>query len=128
MPISQKQVEALLQLPPPQRYDHFIKRVVGWRKLWGLYRDGWAMSETADGQPVFPLWPEREYAALCASEDWVGYEPREIELDEFLAELLPLLAQQGVHPGVFFIPEEGSIDITSIQLQRDLEQELAKYE
>lgn len=128
MPISQKQIEAILRLPPPQRYDHFIKRVVGWRKLWGLYSDGWAMSETEDGQSVFPLWPEREYAELCANNDWAGYEPREIELNEFLVELLPLLTERGVHPGVFFIPEEGSINIANDQLQSDLEQELAKYD
>jgi hypothetical protein len=128
MPVSQKQIAAILALPPPQRYDHFIKKVVGWRKAWGLHQDGWAMLETADGEPVFPLWPEKEYAELCAAADWAGYEAREIELDELMTDLLPMLAERGVHPGVFFVPDQGSIDITIDQLQQDLQQELSKYE
>jgi peptidoglycan/xylan/chitin deacetylase (PgdA/CDA1 family) len=128
MPVSEKQIAAILALPPPQRYDHFIKKVVGWRKVWGLYEDGWAMSETADGEPVFPLWPEKEYAELCATADWAGYEAREIELDEFMTDLLPMLEERGIHPGVFFVPGQGSIDIKIDQLQKDLQQELDKYE
>jgi hypothetical protein len=127
MPVSAKQMAAILALPPPQRSDHFIRKVVGWRKLWGLYEDGWAMSETAAGEPVFPLWPEKEYAELCAQAEWAGYEAKEIDLDEFLTDLLPMLEERGVHPGVFYIPEQGSIDATVEQLRRDLQQELEKY-
>jgi peptidoglycan/xylan/chitin deacetylase (PgdA/CDA1 family) len=127
MPVSEKQMAAILALAPPQRYDHFIKKVVGWRKLWGLYDEGWAMSESRDGEPVFPLWPEKEYAELCATADWAGYQAKEIELEEFMTELLPLLEERGVHPGVFFVPEKGSIDVTIEQLRKDLEQELDKY-
>jgi hypothetical protein len=128
MPGSQKQIEAILKLPAPQRYDHFIKKVVGWRKLWGLFDDGWAMSETSEGEPVFPLWPEREYAQLCATDIWSSYAPCEIELEEFLADLLPTLRQEGIHPGVFFVPDKGSIDIEIDQLEKDLRAELSKYE
>ena len=128
MPVSEKQIAAVLALPPPQRYDHFIKKVVGWQKMWGLYDDGWAMSETNDGKPVFPLWPEKEYAQLCATADWAEYEATEIDLDEFMAELLPMLEERGVHPGVFFVPDQGSIDVTIGQLREDLERELGKYE
>jgi hypothetical protein len=126
--ISQKQIEAILKLPAPQRYDHFIKKVVGWGKLWGLCEDGWAMSETDEGEPVLPLWPEREYAQLSATDIWASYAPREIELEEFLEDVLPSLREQGVHPGVFFVPDKGSIDIDIDQLEKDLREELSKYE
>jgi hypothetical protein len=42
MSISQKQIEAILRLPVPGRYSHFIKKVVGWKQLWALYDDGCA--------------------------------------------------------------------------------------
>jgi hypothetical protein len=128
VPVNQKQIAAILSLPAPKRYDHFIKKVVGWRRVWGLYSDGWAMSETASGEPVFPLWPETEYAQLCATGDWVGYEARDIDLGEFMEDLLPMLVERGILPGVFFVPEQGSIDVAIDQLMADLKQEIAKYE
>lgn len=34
---SEKQIEAILKLPAPKRYSHFIKKVVGWKQLWALW-------------------------------------------------------------------------------------------
>ena len=127
MTASAKQIEAVLKLPPQKRYSHFIKKVVGWRKMWGLYDGGWAMSETKDGSPVFPLWPEREYAERCIDGDWAKYEPRAIDLDDALDNMLPMLRQRGIEPGVFFSPDRGSIDVHIDQLERDLRSELLKY-
>jgi hypothetical protein len=128
MAVSEKQVQAILALPPAKRYDHFVKKVVGWRKLWGLYQDGWAMSQTEKGDPVFPLWPEPEYAALCASGVWEGYVAEEIDLTDFLNELLPKLREDGVLPGAFYVTDGGSVNVSSDQLETDLKNELAKYE
>ena len=51
-----------------------------------------------------------------------------LDLDAFMTDLLPMLDKHGIHPGVFFAPDRGSIDITIDQLQKDLQQELNKYE
>lgn len=128
MSLSQKQIEAVSSLPAPKRYDHFIKKVVGWKRMWGLYSDGWAMSESQQGERVLPLWPEKEYAELCATGVWSSYEARPIELDEAIDEMIPLLKDQGIQPGVFFIPIEGSIDIDIDTFDKDLRGELSKYE
>jgi hypothetical protein len=128
MNISKKQIEAILNLPAPKRYEHFIKKVVGWRKLWALYDDGWALSETKGGQLIFPLWPEREYAELCISGIWSDYQAIEIELDEVLDSLIPMLRNEGILPGVFFTLNAGSIDVEIDQLEEDLRYELSKYE
>lgn len=128
VPVSEQQIAAILALPPPQRYSHFIKKVVGWKRVWRLYQDGWVMTETIDGELGFPLWPEQEYAELCATADWTGYQAREIELNEFMADLLPMIEERGIRPGVFFVPDKGSIEIAIDQLQKDLQQELHKFE
>ncbi len=127
MSVSAKQIEAILMLPPPKRYSHFIKKVVGWGKMWGLYADGWAMSEAPDGSLVFPLWPEREYAELCVGGDWSAHRPKEIELKDALENMLPMLRERKIHPGVFFIADQGSINVTHDELERDLRTELLKY-
>ncbi len=127
MTANAKQIEAVLKLPAPKRYSHFIKKVVGWGKMWGLYSDGWAMSEAPNGAPVLPLWPEREYAERCINGEWLTYEPRAIELEEVFNRMTPMLRERGILPGVFFSPEIGSIDCTLDQLEADLRAEMDKY-
>lgn len=128
MTINPKQIEAVIKLSAPKRYSHFIKKVVGWKKLWALYDDGWAMSETEEGQPVFPLWPEKEYADLCISGDWSSYQSKSIELDEVLDSMIPMLRARGILPGVFFTVSDGSVNADVDQLEQDLREELLKYE
>lgn len=127
MTANPKQMEAVLRLPAPQRYSHFIKKVVGWGGMWGLYSNGWAMSEAPDGAPVLPLWPEREYAERCIGGDWSTFEPRHIELEEALTKMIPMLRERGILPGVFFSAESGSIDCSLDQLEADLRAEMSKY-
>lgn len=126
MTINAKQMEAVLMLPPPKRYSHFIKKVVSWRKMWGLYSDGWAMSEAPYGSPVLPLWPERQYAERCVGGEWSAYEPRAIQLDDALDNMIPMLRERGIQPGVFFDVGQGSINVTVDELERDLRAELQK--
>jgi hypothetical protein len=128
MKVSPKQVEAVSKLPAPKRYSHFIKVVADWRQVWGLYDDGWAMSETDDGQMVFPLWPAKEYAEACAVGGWSAYKARPIDLDDFVNGLLPKLKETGVLPGVFYTLDQGSVDASIEQIFKDLNEELSKYE
>ena len=66
MKVTPKQMEAVLALSGVKRFEHFIKVIVDWREVWGLYQDGWALAEADDGIIVFPLWPAKEYAQVCA--------------------------------------------------------------
>ena len=127
MAINQKQIEAVLKLPAPKRYSHFIKKVVGWQKMWGLYDDGWAMSESSDGEPVLPLWPGKEYAELCISGEWSNYKPKEIELDEVFEDVIPTLREQNILPGIFYTMEHGSVNANIDELESDLKEELSYY-
>jgi len=121
-----EKTDAVFALPPLERYRHFIKAVVEGRKMWGLYGDGWAMSETPDGHQVLPLWPGREFAELCVADEWSDYQPREIDLEAALGMMIPTLRREGVLPGVFFSNEHGAIIATLDELERDLRAELGR--
>ena len=126
--LSQKQIESILNLPGPQRYSHFIRRVVDSDEAWGLWTEGgWALSSTDEGETVFPLWPHREYAALCAVNEWEGYEPAAIPLDDLLTELLPKLGADHVRLSIFRSPDGQAVFPTIEQLTTDLRQELTRY-
>jgi hypothetical protein len=125
--VTPKEMDAVLKLPAPKRYEHFIKRVADTQRAWGLYQAGWALAGDADQNQLFLLWPAREYAQLVASGEWQGYEPKELTLEELLSELLPRLIGDGVGVGVFFGPDGQGVTPSAQRLRADLENELAKY-
>lgn len=127
MKVNPKQLAAVIALPSKERYEHFVKVVADRQEAWGLYQDGWALAATNDGISVFPLWPAEEYAAMCAQDQWAGYKPQAINLDDLLNELLPKLEQDGVLPGVFYTPNNKGLTPSVEQLRHDFEAELQNY-
>ena len=127
MKMSPKQMEAVLALPSVKRFEHFIKVVADWQEVWGLYQDGWALAAADDRTAVFPLWPAKEYAEVCAVREWNGYAPRSISLSDFREVLLPKLKLDGVLPGVFFTPTCKGVTPSVDDLKLALETELLNY-
>lgn len=127
MKVSPKQMDAVLALPGIKRFEHFTKIIADWQEVWGLYQDGWALAAADDGTTVFPLWPAKEYAQVCAANEWNGYEPRSISLSDFTEVLLPKLKLDGVLPGVFFTPTSKGVTPSVDELKSALEAELQNY-
>lgn len=128
MQITEKKLEAVLSLPGPKRYSHFIKVCADQRKVWGLFQDGWALVETSDKNRAFPLWPAEDYAKRCAIQEWEGYNPREIDLDTFLEVLLPKLRESGDLAAVFPTPNQKGVTPDIKVLESDLRNELSLIE
>lgn len=127
MKISQKQIEAVIILSGAKRYEYFIKFVAESMEVWGLYQNGWALAGTSTNENVFPVWPAREYAELCAKNEWSGYEAVAFSIDDFMNDLLPNLKDDAVLPGVFYTPMDTGVTPTIDQILNDLNMELAKY-
>lgn len=125
--INPAQMKAVLALPGSERYEHFIKVVCDWQKVWGLYKDGWALAATDDGRGVFPLWPASEYAELCAIDEWAGYESRSFSLNDLLDDLLPKLKQDNMLPGVFYTPGNKGMTPEIDELTSNIGDELKNY-
>ena len=73
------------------------------------------------------LWPAKEYAAVCAINEWKGFDPRAISLSDLMEVLLPRLKRDGVLPGVFFTPSSKGGTPSVDELILALEAELQKY-
>lgn len=127
MKVNPKQIETIVALEGTERYRHFIKVVADWEEVWGLYQDGWALASTDDGKQVFPLWPAKEYALLCAEKEWDGYQPDSFSLEDLMGELLPNLKKDSVLPGIFFTPFDKGVTPSVDQLLDDLNGELENY-
>lgn len=125
--VNEKQLESVFSLTSKKRYLHFIKQVADWEVVWGLFDEGWALSETSEGFRVFPCWPAKEYARKCASEGWDKYEPKSISLDEFMRDFLPDFQRKSILIGVFPDMSGHSIVQEADKLSADINEEFERY-
>jgi hypothetical protein len=126
--VRDRELSAVLKMAPEKRYGYFVKRVADWQTAWALWKDGWILLGTPNGEEHFPLWPAKEFAEACAGPlgfDGAVAEP--IDLDRLRGELMNKLTKRGVGVAVFpdFAGSAASVD--PVALDRDLEVELAKY-
>ena len=64
---SEKEIQAVLSLDAPKRYEHWVKKVADQEMIWSLWgENGWALVGDAVGHQLVPVWPHSRYAALCA--------------------------------------------------------------
>jgi hypothetical protein len=121
-------MNSVLALSGPERYAYFIKRVADTNEVWSLYQDGWAMSGDNTGSALLPVWPASEYAAACALDQWDGYAPKAIPLDELLEVVIPELAENGGALAIFYTPEGRGVVPSLAEFVEHLREELAKYD
>lgn len=108
MQLSDFELATVLAMPGPERYEYFVKQVAGGGKVWGLYRDGWALAG-AGQQQVLPLWPNEQFAEMCAAGPWEGHLPASFSVQELLDVVLPKLAESALVPGIFYTPTDQGV-------------------
>jgi hypothetical protein len=127
-----KKLSSIAKLTSEDRCDYFIRKVADFEILWGLYgNSGWASSEI-HGEIVMPVWPEEDFAILCATNSWDALTPKKIELSDFLDKWIPNKLNQYRYFGVFPVNGSDPIDVRSKLLKPDelgkmLLQELEQY-
>lgn len=126
--LNEIEINNLVRLDGPQRYQYFVKRVADTGQIWGLYKDGWALVNDDTGQQYVPLWPAPEYANLCANNQWASYEAEPIEIHQFINEYLDELEKNSVGLAIFYVPNDLGVTPTYQQLSEDLERELSRIE
>ena len=103
-----------------------MKKVVDEEEVWGLYDDGWAMTEDEEGNKMIPFWHKREFAKFCAIDEWSGYIPECIDLYKFIDNWLIDMKNDKIKPSIFWNNED-SVLIDIENLINDLECELENY-
>lgn len=100
----------LLAAPDNVRLDYFIDQAKETNSIWTLSNgDGFVMVETDEGDCVM-VWPDAEFAAQWAVEDWDDCEPVEVDLGTFKTSWLPSLITDNISIAVFpNIEDEGKL-------------------
>lgn len=124
-----KELEAVVKLEAPKRYEYFIKKTVDSEEVWGLFNtdNGWANVGDDQNNILIPLWPKMEFAALCIDIGWETYQPKAIDLDHFIDKWIPGMKEDGYKAFIFPTPEGKGIAIETDRLLNDLQLELENY-
>jgi hypothetical protein len=97
--------EIVLALSARERYGYFVQLAVDSGETWGLKNDeGWVLA--------------------CAVGDWAKAVPQPIALDELLADLIPILEEDGISVAVFPGTDGDSAVVDPKDLRHDLETEI----
>ncbi|CAA7196727.1 DUF2750 domain-containing protein [Chryseobacterium potabilaquae] len=125
---TNKKIANILKMTEDERYDYFIRKVTDFEEIWGLSDDGWALLGDDNGNQILPLWPEKEFAKLCAIDQWKDYKPESIELDNFIEKWIPGMINDKTLVNIFLTPDAKGTVINPNDLYSDLQEELEQYE
>jgi hypothetical protein len=101
-PMNTENIENINNLSDKERYSYLIQQIVKNHLIWLLEaEDGsFAMFEDANGLSYIPVWPDKEFAANYAVDDWDGYHAESMSLNEFL-EWMKELKEDEILIGAF---------------------------
>lgn len=123
-----RKIENILKMSENERYDYFIRKVSDFEEIWGLNDKGWALLGDNNGNNILPLWPEKEFAELCAVDQWKDYKPELIELNNFLEKWIPGMTNDKTLVNIFSTPNTKGTVVSPNDLHSDLQDELEQYE
>lgn len=115
-----------------QRHEGFIKRVCESEVVWCLENEeGFANTSSNDFEDeneeplgLICFWSEKALASGCAKEEWEGYEPVEIPLNEFIESWCIGMANDNLMVGTNFDQNMFGYEIDPLELIVDLDEEL----
>ena len=124
-----QQKENVLALPARERYQHFVRRVADWEKLWVLSDAKENLFiRTASTVKYLPVWPHPEYAVDTANLVAFDLTATEVDLYDFMDNWLPGLESDGLKVGVFPDLDGNVWIIEASDLRESLERECEQYE
>lgn len=126
--LSPQQHDAVTALDGPGRYTHFIGRIADTEVVFGLRtEEGWVSACGDDGVEGLPVWPHPAYALECATGEWAGATPAEIDVYDFADDWLPAMRERGMNAIVFPTAGRNGVVADPGKLAADLEEELTQY-
>lgn len=127
--LTEREFDSVTQLGGAARLKHFVNRVADWQRVWGLRgNSGWVSVGDDAGNSGFAVWPHPQYASACVTGEWEGNRPTPIDVQEFVEDWLPNMADNGIKVAVFPTPEMRGMFVEAVVLRKMLQDELELYE
>ena len=121
----------MTEIPEKTEAQHqlFIQQVVESSMVWGLYcPDGWANADSCEFEDVvvYPFWSSADLAKICSVEEWKIYQPKSLELAEFLENWCVGMHKEYILPGVNWDEQMDGKELESLDLALQIVQELKR--
>jgi hypothetical protein len=124
--MDEKECETVISQPAEVRYEYFIKKAADYEEIGGLYHEGWATAKDDRDRILLPLFPNEQFAAAFAKNEWDACIPKKIELEDFLEKWIPGMMSDRIMPSIF--PTDiDSVLVEVDELNKDLLAELDNY-
>ncbi|MBD1584193.1 DUF2750 domain-containing protein [Pseudoalteromonas sp. S16_S37] len=121
-PISPDRIKALLSNDNAQRYKYLLKEVTKSEQIWILTDEHGCVMLNTDNEDCVPIWPNREFAQLWATDDWQACEPQAISLKKWHAKWTDGLADDELAIAVFPVPEQDGLIVYPDEFDYELVQ------
>jgi hypothetical protein len=104
--MNENKMKNIISMNVSDRVDYFIRKVVDFGEMWGLYDSGWALVEESSPslQRALPVWPEKGFAEICVQGPWQSYHAKQISLNDFLEKWVPGMTKDGTMLAIFPTP------------------------
>ena len=114
--------EETLDLGPWERYAYFLERVAEWRVLWTLRAaDTLAVGGPEQGPHEVAVWPHPRFARAAAAEEWEGYEPDAVTLEDWRNDWAARLVDAAIDEAIAFrVPGRESVVVSLGRLRQEL--------
>lgn len=121
----------MTQIPEKTEAQHalFIQQVAETGLVWGLHcTEGWANADSCEFEDVivYPFWSSADLAKVCAIQEWAIYQPKSLELAEFLENWCVGMHKEYILPGVNWDENMDGKELESLDLGLQIVQELKK--
>lgn len=114
-------------MTPGERYDYLVRRVAEMRQIWLLEDDAGLVGQADDeGRRYLAVWPDARSAQACAVDEWAGAQPSAMDVQAWIAEALPAIAEKDGMISAFPTPEHQGFIVPALGMKEDLEEELAR--
>lgn len=103
-----------------EQISSFIKTVNADEIIWALQNEQgeWVVCDSGEFEDadVIPVWTAEDAAQAFCVDEWAGYKPASIALEDFLEDWIEDLNDDGVLVGVDWKLDQETIEIDAIKL------------
>ena len=128
--LPQNEIENMLKKTAQERYVYSVKRIAEQELAWTLQENKtMVFTKDEDGNTFFPIWPYKEYALKCKTDEWEKCTLMKLPLDTLINETLSNFSKTGIKISVFIVPNElMSTTASAEDFLNNLLYECSKYE
>jgi hypothetical protein len=89
--------------------------------------NGEVASSKHDGNTLFPLWSNKEYAELCKVAGWENFNVVELSLEDLESNIVNAIAKSGDLLNIFPVRDKTGFIVDAVEFKQDLNRELENY-